>query len=223
VSAGIFTLVALLIGVGWLASLHDHVSTSSYGGAVTQVNLNLSSGNAVIVGSSAPTVELRRTDHYAFGHPAREHRSYAGGTLNVSSACPRVVVGTCSASYEVAVPETVTVNVVTTSGSVRLEGFRGSGSIQTDSGSVDAEAYCGFALSAVSRSGDLHVATACAPQQLQLHTGSGDAVALVPPGAYRIEASGHPLRVSGVTRDPNAPFSLEVRSGSGAATIGGGL
>jgi hypothetical protein len=213
----------LAIGVGWLASLHSHVTTYSYASAVKQVNLRLSSGDAVIVGSGSPTVEVRRTDRYAFGHSAREQRSFSGGTLTVTSACPRVIVGSCSASYEVAVPETVTVNVVTTSGNVRLEGFRGSGSIQTESGSVDAEAYCGFELSAVSGSGDLHVATACSPQQLQLHTGSGDAVALVPPGRYRIEASGHPLRVGGVTRDPNAPFSLEVRSGSGSATIGGGL
>jgi hypothetical protein len=67
------------------------------------------------------------------------------------------------------------------------------------------------------------VSTACAPQQLRLHTSSGDATALVPPGRYRIEASGHPLRVSGVTRDPNAPFSLQVHSASATATIGGGL
>ncbi len=187
------------------------------------MNLKLSSGNVVIVGSGSPTVAVRRTDDYAFGHPAREHRSYSGGTLTVTSACPRIVVGSCSASYEVAVPETVNVNVVTTSGSVRLDGFRGSGSVQTNSGNVDAEAYCGFNLSAVSSSGDLHVATACSPQQLQLHTGSGHAVALVPPGRYQIEASGHPLRVSGVTRDPSAPFSLVVHSGSGSATIGGGL
>ena len=223
VSAGIFVIVALTLGAGWLASSSARVTSYSYTGQIRQVTLQLSSGDATIVGSPSGTVEVRRTDRYAFGHRARERRTLAGGALAVSSACPRILVGSCSASYEVAVPETATVVVRTGSGDVRLEGFRGTANVRTASGSVDAEAYCGFGISAVSGSGDLHVAAACAPQYLQLHTGSGDAVALVPPGRYRSEAGGARRRITGVTRDPSAPFSLDVHSGSGGVTIGGGL
>ena len=46
-----------------------------------------------------------------------------GGALTVTSGCPRIVVGSCSASYEVAAPETATVDVRTTSGNVRLDGL----------------------------------------------------------------------------------------------------
>jgi len=187
------------------------------------VTLELSSGDVVVVPSGSTAVEVRRADSYAFGHPAREHRSFRDGTLTVSSSCPRILVGSCSASYEVAAPETATVDVRTTSGTVRLDGFRGSANVRTGSGSVVAAAYCGFGLSAVSGSGDLHVAAACAPQHLQLQTGSGDVVALVPPGRYRIDASGGHRRVTGVTSDPNAPFTLDAHSGSGGVTIGGGL
>jgi Putative adhesin len=222
-SAAIFIAVALLVGFGWLASRSSHVTTYSLAGPVRHVSLKLSSGDAVIVSSGSSAVEVRRTDRDAFGHHARERRSYRAGTLSVASACPRILLGSCSASYEVAVPETASVDVRTTSGSVRLEGFRGSASVRTGSGRVDAEAYCGFDFSAVSGSGDLHVAAACAPQRLQLHTGSGDAVALVPPGRYRIEASGARHQVSGVTRDPTAPFSLDLQSARGGVTIGGGL
>lgn len=223
VSAGIFMLAVLLVGAGWLASRRSRVSSYTPPGPTSQLNMRLSSANVVIVGSGSPNVQVRRTDRYAFGRPARERRSYANGTLTVTSSCPRILVGDCSAAYEVAVPETVAVDVRTTSGDVRLEGFRGSATVRTASGSFDAEAYCGFDLAASSVSGDLRVATACSPQHLQLHTGSGDAVALVPPGRYRIETSGAPRRVSGVTGDPNAPFSLDVRSASGTVTIGGGL
>jgi hypothetical protein len=223
VSAGIFVLVALVTGVGWLASMHSSVTSYSPGGLTRQVDLQLTSGNVVVVGSGSSGVVVRRTDRYSFGHAARERRSYAGGTLTLSASCPRILVGNCSASYELAVPETVAVNVRTTSGSVRLDGFRGSATVHTDSGSFDAQAYCGFDLAASSASGDLRVAAACAPQRLQLHTGSGDAVALVPPGRYRIATSGAQRRVTGVTSDPNAPFSLDVHSGSGAVAIGGGL
>ena len=141
----------------------------------------------------------------------------------MSSACPRILVGSCSASYEVAVPETATVEIRTTSGDVRLDGFRGTATVRTGSGDVDAEAYCGFGLSAASGSGNLHVAAACSPQYLELHTGSGSASAQVPPGRYRIDAAGPRRHITGVTRDPGAPFSLDLHSGSGSVTIGGGL
>jgi hypothetical protein len=222
-SAAVFVLVALLLGIGWLASRSSRTTTYSYPGAIKQVSLQLGSGDATIVGSPSGAVEVRRTDRYAFGHRAVERRTFTDGGLAVSSACPRILVGSCSASYEVAVPETATVEIRTTSGNVRLEGFRGTANVRTGSGDLDAEAYCGFGISAASGSGDLHVAAACAPQYLQLHTGSGDVVALVPPGRYRIQAGGAHRRIAGVTRDENAPFSLDLHSGSGTVTIGGGL
>jgi hypothetical protein len=222
-SAAVFVLVAAALGAGWLTSLRTHTTIYTYAGPVRQVNIQLSSGDATIVGSPSPAVEVRRTDRYAFGHRATERRTAANGALTISSACPRVVVGSCSASYEVAVPETATVVVRTSSGDVRLEGFRGTATVRTGSGSVDAEAYCGFGISAASGSGNLHVAAACAPQFLQLHTGSGDASAQVPPGRYRIQAAGVQRHVAGVTSDAKAPFSLDLHSGGGAVTIGGGL
>jgi len=222
-SGALFVLVAMALGVGWIASQRSRTTTYTYSGPVKQVSLRLDSGNATIVGSPSGAVEVRRTDRYAFGHPARERRTLAGASLAVSSSCPRILVGSCSASYEVAVPETATVAIRTRSGNVRLEGFRGTASVRTGSGNVDAEAYCGFGISAASGSGNIRVAAACAPQYLQLHTGSGNASAQVPPGRYRIEAGGARRHVTGVTSDPNAPFSLDVHSGSGGATIGGGL
>jgi hypothetical protein len=222
-SAGIVVVAGLLIGVGWLASLHSRVTTYSFSAPLTQVNLRLSSGDAVIMGSSSSTVEVRRTDHYSFGHTAREHRTYADAVLGITSGCPRILIGSCSASYELAVPETVVVTVETAHGNVRLEGFRGDATVQTGSGSVEAEAYCGFDLSASSRSGDLHVAAACAPEHLLLRTGSGDVVALVPPGRYRINASGARQRVTGVVPDRSAPFTIDAGSKSGSVTVQGGL
>ncbi len=223
VSAAIFVLVALLLGVGWLASSHRDVTTYSYSGPVSHVSLQLGSGDAVIVSSSSPRVEVRRTDRYAFGHSARERRSFRDGRLTVSSACPRILLGSCSASYEVAVPETAMLDVRTTAGDVHLDGFRGSAEVRTGSGDVDATAYCGFDLSAVSLSGDLRVAAACAPQHLELHTVSGNALALVPPGRYQLQASGARRHVTGITEDPAAPFTLDLRSAAGSVAIGGGL
>jgi Toastrack DUF4097 len=225
VSAGIVVLVVLATGAGWLATLQSKTTRYAVSARLTRVELTVSSGDALIVGTQSTSLEVRRTDHYSFGHAAHEQRSLSGRMLRISSSCPKIVVGSCSASYELAVPETVTVDVHTTAGNVRLTGFRGTAVVQTRTGNVYVDAYCGFDLAAITRSGDVRIAAACSPAHLQVRTGSGDATALVPPGRYRIRtASGSgPPHVSGVTSDPRAPFTIDMRSRSGSITIGGGL
>ena len=225
VSAAIVALVALITAVGWLVSDQHRTGTYSYSGLLRSVELRLSSARVAIVGSNSSTIEVRRSDDYSFGHVARERRSLVGGVLRISSSCPRVVVGSCSASYELSVPETVAVNVATTTGYIHLTGFRGDAAMRTGSGNIDVAAYCGFNLAAASDSGDIHVAAACAPRSLVLRTRSGDAMALVPPGRYRIgvgSGSGHE-RVTGVRHDSAAPFTIDAHSGSGNVSVVGGV
>jgi hypothetical protein len=153
-SGAVVVLVILATGIGWLASIRSHTITYSVSALVSRVELQVSSGQAVIVGSSSPSLQVRRTDEYSFGHSARERRWLADGVLHITSRCPKLVLGSCSASYELAVPEAVRVSVQTTSGNVRMTGFNGDASVGTRSGNVDVEAYCGFQLSARSESGN---------------------------------------------------------------------
>jgi DNA-binding NarL/FixJ family response regulator len=221
----IVTLVVLLMGIGWIATMHTRTTRYTFSAPLARVDLAMSSGQALIVGTDSSTLQVRRTDQYSFGHSAHEQRSLKDGVLTITSSCPKIVLATCSASYELAVPETVAVTVRTTDGSVRLNGFRGTAAVQTGAGNVDVVAYCGFNLAARTGSGDVHIAAACSPQHLDVSTGSGDAVALVPPGRYQISASSGSGKqhVSGVIRDRTAPFTIAVHSGSGSVAIGGGL
>lgn len=224
-SAAIVIAVVLGVGVSWLATLRSRTARYVVAAAVSRIELTISSGQAVIVGTQSSTIEVRRTDRYAFGHAASERRSLSGGVLRISSSCPKIVVGSCSASYEIAVPETVALSVRTRDGAVRLTGFRGTADVLTRGGDVNVEAYCGFDLAAKTRSGDVRIAAACSPAHLAVLTRSGNVVAQVPPGRYRISASsgGGEAHVSGVVRDTRAPFTIDVHSGSGSVTIGGGL
>jgi hypothetical protein len=224
-SAAVVTLVVVAVGIGWLATMRSKTTTYSFSAPLTRVDLAMSSGQVLIVGTGSSTLQVRRTDHYAFGHAAREQRSLANGVLRISSHCPRIVVGSCSASYELAVPETVAVSLHTTRGNVRVTGFRGTAAVQTGAGNVDVEAYCGFDLAATTASGNVRIAAACSPQHLEVNTSSGDTTTLVPPGRYRVSASagaGRP-HISGVIRDTRAPFTIDAHSGSGRVAIGGGL
>jgi hypothetical protein len=224
-STAVVVTLALALGIGWIVSRRSQTVTYSVGAPLTKVSLTVSSGDAVIVGSSSSTLQVKRTDDYAFGRSARERRSFTHGVLTIDSGCPKIVLGSCSESYELEVPQSVAVHVKTVDGDVRMTGFSGDTTISTQEGNVDVEAYCGFSLSARSRRGSLHAATACAPQRLDLATGSGDAAALVPPGRYRIGASSGIGRehVAGVVRDERAAFTIDVHSGSGSVEIEGGL
>ncbi len=224
-SAAIVVIAGLALGIGWLASLHTSSSRYLISEPIQRIELEIAAGNIVIVGTQSSALEVRRTDHYAFGHRATEQRSLSDGVLRIVSRCPKIVVGSCSASYELAVPETVTVTANDSRGNVRLTGFRGSAAVTTGTGDVDVEAYCGFDLAATTGAGHVRIAAACSPQHLEVRTRSGDATALVPPGRYRVSAisgTGQP-HISGITRDERAPFTIDMHSGSGSLTIGAGL
>lgn len=224
-SAAVVGVLALGVGIWWLVSLRSQIASYSVTTPLNQVDLELASGQVAIVGSSSPALQVRRTDDYSFGHSARERRWLAGGILHIVSRCPRIVLGSCSASYELAVPEGVALHIRTDSGDVHLTGLSGDATITTNSGDVDVEAYCGFHLSAESGSGSLSATAACTPQSLRLLTGTGDATALVPPGRYRIAATSGAKRqrLTGVNNDPAAVSAITVGSASGAVTVQGGL
>jgi hypothetical protein len=225
VSAVVLALAGVALGLDWLITSRSRTKTVSLSYLPTSLELSLSSGSVEIVGGSSGAVFVQRTDRYAFGHTAHESRTLVGGVLRLVSACPRIIVGSCSASYRVTVPDNVAVKVRTTSGDVHISGFRGMAAIRTDSGGIAVDAYCGFGLSAVSRSGSVGVVAACAPENLDLLSDSGNARAVVPVGRYRILAgsSSGRQRISGVVAGSHAPFTISVHSRSGDVSVEGGL
>ena len=79
-------------------------------------------------------LEVRRTAEFAFGRPPEQTRKLDGDVLQITSRCPDTVVGTCDAAYRIAVRDNVQVNVITTSGLVRVSALNGSARLQTGSG-----------------------------------------------------------------------------------------
>jgi hypothetical protein len=224
-SAATLALVGLALALDWLFTYRGDAATFSTPAPLRRVELDVGAGNVVVQGGAPGDVRVRRTERASFGRAPRERRSLTAGVLRVASSCPRIVVGSCGAEYRLTVPDDVTVSVRTRRGSVRLDGFHGSAQVQTGSGEVIATAFCGFRLSVLSVSGDIHAIAACAPKSLDLRSGQGDVTALVPPGRYRVEATSGAgrRRVAGVLPSPAARFLITARSASGAVTVEGGL
>ena len=216
-------LVAGLV-VWWAASRQTRITSYSVQGSLAGLELDLGAGDAELVGAGQGALEVRRTDRFAFGHPSRERRDVEHGVLRIASSCPTTVPSGCSVSYRVAVPDNVPVTVRTTTGAVRLGALRASARVQTDSGDVTVDGFCGFRLTARSRAGDLSATAVCSPERMELRSTEGDVRAVVPRGLYRIDAASDagPPRVRGLTATEDAPFLIQALSTRGAVEVQGG-
>jgi hypothetical protein len=223
VCAGLVAAGALALGIWWLVTAETSVASYAVRGSVDGITLDLGAADAEIVGGGdRPEVQVRRTDEFAFGRRAESTRSTDGGELKIASRCPRsAVLHACSARYRVTVPDNVRVTVRTTSGDVRFSGYRGSASVDTGSGDIAVNGFCGFALRARAQSGNVSAGASCALERLELRSRTGDVRALVPPGPYLDAAppDDGSRSVRGVSVAEDAPFQIQVLSSAGDVAV----
>jgi len=216
------SLVALV--TGGLASRERRLVSYPVTGALQGLTFDLGAGDITVVGGGQrDEVEVRRTEHYAFGRVPRTTRTVRAGVFKVSSRCPTSLLARCSVSYRVVVPDNVAVDIRTTSGTVTLRGYRGTAKVTTASGTIEIAGYCGNALDARAGSGSITLDAICAPPQTTLRTGSGDIAATLPAGRYDIDAesTSGDEHVRGIVADDDAPYSIQVLSSSGNVRVEG--
>jgi hypothetical protein len=220
-SALLLVVVALVLVAWWAATRETRSVRFRVVGTLSAVELNLGDAPVEITGGANGAVDVRRTEEIAFGHAPRITRGVSGGVLRITSRCPETVLGACRASFRVAVPDNVLVNVRTTSGRVSVSALNGSARIATGSGAVSISGFCGFTLVVTSASGDIASAADCSPDRMELRSGSGDVHAVVPTGRYRVDANSDDgtERVRGLTVADDASFTVQALSGSGDVTV----
>jgi hypothetical protein len=213
---------AAALGIWWLASSERQIATYAVRGAVSSITLDLGGADATVMGGGeGRSVEVRRTDDFAFGRRADAQREVDGGALRLRSRCPRTVLASCSASYRLTVPDNIPVTVRTSSGDVRFAAYRGSARIDTQAGDIAVGGWCGFALQARAETGNVLAATSCAPERLDLRSRTGNVRAVVPAGRYRIDADsdGGSRTVTGLTPAEDAPFQIQALSSGGDVEV----
>jgi hypothetical protein len=225
VSAFSLLTAALVLAVWWAASDEERTATYNVRGSVTGIALDIGEADLQIVGGGNQTaLQVSHTDRFAFGHPPEAERIVRGGILELRSRCPAALLGSCSSAYRLRVPDNVPVRVKTTSGSVSSSGYRGSATVDTRSGDVDFDGWCGFNLQIQADVGNVRAAAACAPQRLQLRSRTGSVQALVPPGRYRVDAESDEGKrsVRGLSTGDDAPFQVQALSTTGDVRVGSG-
>ena len=215
---------AVALAVGALASTRQRLVSYPVSGSPQRLAFDLANGDIEIAGGGRrDTVQVGRTERYAFGHDAVTRRMVDAGVFRVRSRCPVSLLGPCSVAYRVVVPDNVAVEVRTTSGNVTLRGYRGSATVTTARGRIEISGYCGNSLAARAGAGDIALDAACAPPRMSLRSGSGSITAVLPAGRYDLDAesSTGSEHVRGVTARPDAPYSVQALSASGDVSVEG--
>src|SRR4051812_5582728 len=215
---------AVALAIGALASTHEYRRSYPVLGAVESLRFDLADGDIVVVGGGQrDSVQVDRTERFAFGHGPATARRAAGGGFAVRSRCPTLLLGPCTVDYRVVVPDNVALDIRTTSGSVSLRGYRGSARVTTGDGAIEIAGYCGNALEARAGDGRIAVEAACAPPQMSLRTGSGAIRAVLPAGRYDLDAesTSGDESVQGVTARDDAPYTVQALSASGDVSVEG--
>ena len=217
-------IAGAVIGTLWLSSATTSTVFARLPASLLGIELRVQSGDVAIVGGSQTGVSISRKERSVFGHRPRERRSVSSGILRISSSCPQLVLGSCAASYRIAVPNDVPISIRTEQGNIRLDGYHGSADIATDSGAISVEGYCGFVLGAASASGNVSVLSSCSPERLVLRSDTGNVSATVPAGNYRIQAAsnGGGTTVRGLVNDGGAPWVIETLSNTGNVSVSAG-
>jgi hypothetical protein len=225
VSAFVVLTAALVMVVWWAATMEERTGTYVVRGSVNGITLDIGDADLDIVGGGTQAaLQVSRTDRFSFGHPAEADRVVRGGTLHLHSRCPAALIGSCSSSYRVRIPDNIPVTVRTTGGDVSSSGYRGSATVDTTTGDVNFNGWCGFNLQIRADAGDVRTVAACAPERLQLRSRQGSVDALVPPGRYRVDAESDEgdSNVRGVSVADDAPFQIQALSTSGDVSVGSG-
>jgi putative adhesin len=225
VSAFALLTAGLVMAVWWAATDEERTASYQVRGSVTAITLDIGEADLQIVGGgSQAALQVSHTDRFSFNHPAEAERVVRGGELRLRSRCPAALIGSCSSAYRLRVPDNVPVRVRTTSGDVSSSGYRGSATVDTTSGSVNFDGWCGFNLQIRADVGDVRATAACTPQRLQLRSRAGSVQALVPPGRYRVDAESDEGKrsVRGVTTGDDAPFQVQALSTTGDVRVGSG-
>lgn len=215
---------AVALAIASVASTKQVQPSFTVEGTVETLMFDVAGGDIEVVGGDRrESVEVQRDERYAFGHRPRVEKRPAPGAFGLRSRCPVSLPGPCSVSYRVVVPDNVALEIHTTRGNVSLRGYRGSATITSTSGRIDIAGYCGNSLDARAGAGAISVQADCAPPRMTLRTASGDIRAVMPAGRYDLDAetSSGEETVRGVVARSDAPYAVQLLSGSGDLTVEG--
>jgi hypothetical protein len=242
IAGSILAVITLGWGVFSAVSFaaHSRTRTSiSLPPGITAIELDLSTGSAVLIGDNVETVTGTRIVDRGLRAPSfREER--VGSTLRLKASCPIFLDANCNVRYELRVPASVSVTGSSAGGPIRTEGVTGSVDVSSSGGSVTIAGSVGDVratssggsvkvldsrsdvVKADSSGGSVRLSFAEPPTNVDASS-SGGGVSIGLPrdeSGYKVDASssGGSRRVD-VRTDPDSTKVIKADSSGGSVTV----
>lgn len=215
----------------------NHTSTYAFAG-VRSVDVDAGTGDLQVRADGGSGTRVEARESWSFSR-VRHTERVVDGVLQLRASCPDWY-GQCGLSYVVHVPAGTAVrarsgaadidvagvgavDLAASSGDVRVRDTTGPLTVRASSGGVRVSGVRSDRVSAQASSGEVDLALASAPDELEASTSSGDLTVRLPDdgAGYRVSTrtgSGDE-RVS-VRRDDTSPRTLTARTGSGDLDVG---
>ena len=197
---------------------HTAATTYQVSAPVRTVVVDGHTGNVTVTGGSGPAISVTQEADYSRTPPTTTH-TVSGNTLTVTYSCPTQVV--CGVAYTLEVPRSVTVQVSTGTGAIRLAGLAGTVTAQADVGLISATGLTGAAASLTTSVGAISASFAAAPVTLQASARVG-AITLRVPGtaSYRVSANAHVGKATvSIRQSPSSAHAITATTDVGAIII----
>ncbi len=204
----------------------------------SQLQVDVSSGDVTLHRGGGADVVVNRTTWSGLRSPETSEVSDPDG-VRIAASCPGPFNWFCGVSYDIAVPDGFTVELVSSSGdqtvrdltvqslrveassgAVRLADVAGPVQVRTSSGDIAANGMRSDTLTVEASSGDVLLDFVAPPSRVDVEVSSGDVRIRLPDGVYRVltETSSGDERVD-VPTDPAASRTVDARTSSGDVTI----
>src|SRR5271165_1874000 len=132
-----FALAGCSVSVGALQHRSDSYSVTAQ---VRGLVVNAQAGGVHVTGGGSGAVSVHEHVTFEGTAPTATH-GVAAGVLALDSKCP--ALETCSVSYDISVPRTITVRVQDDAGTIRLDSLAGLINAHTNAGDVDLRLVSG--------------------------------------------------------------------------------
>ncbi|MET8544854.1 DUF4097 family beta strand repeat-containing protein [Kitasatospora sp. NPDC004799] len=235
-SGRLASVVALAAAVGGLSAcglapdsnFSDDATVSE---RITAVKLDTTSGGVTLRGKDGlDKVSVHRSVSYKNDKPGVTSRVENG--VLVLGGCGQH----CSVTYTVEVPaglpitggtssgavslsQVGSVQVSTHSGSVNLDGVKGSTEVKTTNGAITGRGLNGDRIQAQTSNGAIDIVSA-KPQDVSASTSNGAITLTVPAAKYKVSAkTGNGHKDIGVSDDPSGQYQLTLSTSNGRISV----
>jgi hypothetical protein len=223
--ASVLAIPALLWGtlsvVNVLAHGEHHFTRTFSSAGIGTVDVSTDRGSVRVIASDRDGISVR--GYVSDGLGGTDHSARVrGNRLEVDASCAVPVAYWCNASYTLRVPRNVRVVLWSGSGDVSARGLRGAADLTSQHGDVNAIGMRSQFVHASTEHGDVRLAFARAPRDVNASSIHGDVSVVVPRagGPYRVEAStDHGDTNVDVPTDPVADRVIRVSSAHGGVTV----